>query len=56
MQGAIEESAKSQASINEKMPVMLLVVLFLLMVQLQHFGKTLLVLVTGPLAILSQNW
>jgi len=52
LQGAIEESAKSQTSINEKMPVMVLVVLLLLMVQLQHFGKTLLVLVTGPLGLI----
>jgi multidrug efflux pump len=52
LQGAVEESAKSQTSINEKMPLMLLVVLLLLMVQLQHFGKTLLVLVTGPLGLI----
>ena len=52
MQGAVEESAKSQASINEKMPVMLLVILVLLMIQLQHFGKTLLVLATGPLGLI----
>jgi multidrug efflux pump subunit AcrB len=52
LQGAVEESAKSQVSINEKMPVMLLVILLLLMVQLQHFGKTLLVLVTGPLGLI----
>ena len=52
LQGAVEESAKSQTSINEKMPVMLLAVLLLLMVQLQHFGKTLLVLVTGPLGLI----
>jgi multidrug efflux pump len=52
LQGAVEESAKSQASINEKMPVMLLVILLLLMVQLQHLGKTLLVLVTGPLGLI----
>jgi multidrug efflux pump subunit AcrB len=52
LQGAIEESAKSQASINEKMPVMLLAILLLLMVQLQHFGKTMLVLVTGPLGLI----
>ncbi|KAB2919230.1 MAG: efflux RND transporter permease subunit [Hyphomicrobiaceae bacterium] len=52
LQGAVEESAKSQASINEKMPVMLLAILLLLMVQLQHFGKTLLVLVTGPLGLI----
>jgi multidrug efflux pump subunit AcrB len=52
LQGAVEESAKSQTSINEKMPVMLLVVLLLLMVQLQHFGKSLLVLVSGPLGLI----
>ena len=52
LQGAVEESAKSQDSINEKMPVMLLVILLLLMIQLQHFGKTLLVLVTGPLGLI----
>jgi multidrug efflux pump subunit AcrB len=52
MQGAVEESAKSQTSINEKMPAMLLVILVLLMVQLQHFGKTLMVLATGPLGLI----
>ena len=52
MQGAVEESAKSQTSINEKMPAMLLVILLLLMVQLQHFGKTLLVVATGPLGVI----
>ena len=52
LQGAVEESATSQASINEKMPVMLLVILLLLMVQLQHFGKTLLVLLSGPLGVI----
>jgi len=52
LQGAVEESAKSQTSINEKMPAMLLVILLLLMIQLQHFGKTLLVLATGPLGLI----
>jgi multidrug efflux pump len=52
MQGAVEESAKSQTSINEKMPAMFLVILLLLMVQLQHFGKTLMVLATGPLGLI----
>src|SRR5262249_49034268 len=52
LQGAVEESAKSQTSINEKMPAMLLVVVLLLMVQLQHFGKTLTVLATAPLGII----
>ena len=52
LQGAVEESVKSQTSINEKMPAMLLVILLLLMIQLQHFGKTLLVLATGPLGLI----
>jgi multidrug efflux pump subunit AcrB len=52
LQGAVEESAKGQTSINEKMPVMFLVILLLLMVQLQHFGKTLVVLATGPLGVI----
>lgn len=52
LQGAVEESTKSQASINEKMPVMVLTILLLLMVQLQHFGKALLVVVTGPLGLI----
>ena len=52
LQGAVEEAARSQTSINEKMPVMLMVILLLLMVQLQHFGKTLMVLATGPLGII----
>ena len=52
MQGAVEESATSQTSINEKMPAMLFVIVLLLMVQLQHFGKTLMVLATGPLGLI----
>jgi multidrug efflux pump subunit AcrB len=52
MQGAVEESATSQTSINEKMPAMLFVIVLLLMVQLQHFGKTLMVLATGPLGVI----
>jgi multidrug efflux pump subunit AcrB len=52
LQGAVEEAAKSQDSINEKMPIMLMVILVLLMIQLQHFGKTLMVLATGPLGII----
>ena len=52
MQGAVEESAKSQASINAKVPAMLFVIVLLLMVQLQHFGKTLMVLATGPLGFI----
>jgi len=52
LQGAVEESAKSQESINAKMPAMVLVIVLLLMVQLQRVGKTLLVLATGPLGLI----
>jgi multidrug efflux pump subunit AcrB len=52
MQGAVEESAIGQASINAKMPVMVLAILILLMIQLQHFGKTMLVVATAPLGII----
>ncbi len=52
MQGAVEESAKSQESINAKMPVMLLCIVLLLMIQLQHVGKTMMVLATGPLGLI----
>jgi multidrug efflux pump subunit AcrB len=52
MQGAVEESATSQDSINAKMPVMLLCIVLLLMVQLQHVGKTAMVLATGPLGLI----
>jgi multidrug efflux pump subunit AcrB len=52
MQGAVEESAISQASINAKMPVMMLFIVLLLMIQLQHVGKMLLVVATGPLGLI----
>jgi multidrug efflux pump subunit AcrB len=52
LQGAVEESAKSQESINAKMPAMLLVIVLLLMVQLQRAGKALMVLATGPLGLI----
>lgn len=55
MQGAVEESAISEESINAKMPVMLLVIVVLLMIQLQHVGKTLLVAATGPLGLIGAS-
>lgn len=55
MQGAVEESAKSQASINAKAPVMILVMMVLLMIQLQHFGKTMLVFMTAPLGLIGAS-
>ncbi|MDX0982970.1 AcrB/AcrD/AcrF family protein [Sinorhizobium medicae] len=52
IQGGAEDSAESQASIAAKAPIMLVVIVILLMVQLQHFGKAMLVLATGPLGII----
>ncbi|MDX0547094.1 AcrB/AcrD/AcrF family protein [Sinorhizobium medicae] len=52
VQGGAEDSAESQASIAAKAPIMLVVIVILLMVQLQHFGKAMLVLATGPLGII----
>jgi multidrug efflux pump len=50
--GAIEESARGQASVNAVMPVMLLTVITLLMLHLQSMQKTILVLLTAPLGII----
>ena len=50
--GAVEESAKGQNSVNAGMPVMVLVMLSLLMVQLQSFGRMLMVLLTAPLGLI----
>lgn len=52
VQGGAEDSAESQASIAAKAPIMLVVIVLLLMAQLQHFGKAMLVLATGPLGII----
>lgn len=52
IQGGAEDSAESQASIAAKAPIMLGVIVILLMIQLQHFGKAMLVLATGPLGII----
>lgn len=52
IQGGAEDSAEAQASIAAKAPIMLLVIVILLMAQLQHFGKSMLVLATGPLGII----
>jgi multidrug efflux pump len=52
MGGAIEESARGQASVNAVMPIMLLTVVTLLMLHLQSMQKTLLVLLTAPLGLI----
>jgi multidrug efflux pump subunit AcrB len=52
IQGGAEDAAESQNSIAAKAPIMLAVIVVLLMIQLQHFGKAMLVLATGPLGII----
>jgi multidrug efflux pump subunit AcrB len=52
IQGGAEDAAESQMSIAAKAPIMLAVIVVLLMIQLQHFGKSMLVLATGPLGII----
>jgi len=50
--GPVEESAKGQSSISEQMPLMLIAVLLLLMVQLQSFGRVMMVVLTAPLGMI----
>jgi multidrug efflux pump subunit AcrB len=50
--GAVEESAKSQGPIADVVPVMLLLMAFLLMAQLQSFSKLALVVSVAPLGII----
>ncbi|MBW7850618.1 MAG: efflux RND transporter permease subunit [Rhodospirillales bacterium] len=50
--GAIEESAKSQGSINAMMPLMVLIMVATLMIQLQSFSRVLMVLLTAPLGLI----
>jgi len=52
IQGGAEDAAESQGSIAAKAPIMLVIIVILLMAQLQHFGKAMLVLATGPLGII----
>lgn len=50
--GAIEESAKANASLAAVFPVMIIVMLTLLMIQLQSFSRLALVLATAPLGLI----
>ena len=52
MGGTIEESGKSERSITAVMPFMVVVVLTLLMLQLQSFRRTVMVLLTAPLGLI----
>ncbi len=53
--GAIEESAKANASIFKLFPVMFMVMLTLLMFQLQSFSKLFLVFSTAPLGLIGAS-
>ncbi|HET8703884.1 efflux RND transporter permease subunit [Castellaniella sp.] len=50
--GTLESSQRSQAAIKTVLPLVGIVVLFLLMIQLQHMGKMLLVVLTAPLGMI----
>ena len=50
--GAVEESAKGQASINAGVPLFLFVVVTALMIQLMSFQRVFLVLLTAPLGLI----
>ncbi|MCA0423266.1 MAG: efflux RND transporter permease subunit, partial [Proteobacteria bacterium] len=53
--GAIEESAKGNASIFAIFPVMLLLMLTLIMVQVQSFAKLFLVFASAPLGVIGAS-
>src|SRR6188474_1341515 len=55
MGGAVEESAKGNASIGALFPLMALAMLTLLMIQLQSFSRLMLVFLTAPLGIVGAS-
>ena len=50
--GAVEKNLKAQDSINAGMPIMLFTVVTLLMLQLQSFRRTFMVVLTAPLGMI----
>ena len=50
--GPVEENAKAQSSISAQMPLMAIAVLTLLMIQLQSFGRVMMVVLTAPLGLI----
>ncbi len=54
--GAVEESAKGQASVAAVMPLMIFVTITLLMIQLQSLSRTFLVLLTAPLGLIGATF
>jgi multidrug efflux pump len=50
--GPVEENAKAQGSISAQLPLMLIAVFTLLMIQLQSFGRVMMVVLTAPLGLI----
>jgi multidrug efflux pump len=50
--GSVEENAKAQSSIVAQLPLLVVAVLTLLMLQLQSFGRVLMVVLTAPLGLI----
>ncbi len=50
--GVVEESAKAESAIKKVMPLVVLSIFTLLMIQLQSFQRTFLVIMTAPLGII----
>jgi multidrug efflux pump len=50
--GTVESSAKSQAALVKTLPVMVVLILFILMVQLQSVGRMLIVVAVAPLGLI----
>jgi multidrug efflux pump subunit AcrB len=50
--GSVEGSGKAQASIEAKMPLLVIAVFTLLMIQLQRFSRVLLVVLTAPMGMI----
>jgi hypothetical protein len=54
--GAFEGNIKSQASISEVFPIMLVTIITLLMIQLQKFKGAIRVMISAPLGIIGVTW
>jgi len=52
MGGAVEESGKAEGSVYAYVPLSFLVMFFLLMIQMHHFGRAFMVLISAPLGII----
>ncbi len=50
--GVVEESSKAESAIKQVMPIVVLSIFTLLMIQLQSFQRTFLVILTAPLGII----